>query len=262
MTPQAALQRVIEHREIFHDEMISLMRQIMGGEVSPVMIAAIITGLRVKKETIGEIAAAASVMRELATPVKVPYDQHFVDIVGTGGDAAHTFNISSTSAFVVAAAGGKVAKHGGRSVSSSSGAADKYVTPSTNNKTIDSNAKMEKFEEHDSIGIGMAISAMSVVFSGLLLLYISFKIIGKISVNLSKRNAMRAKGITDKKEAKEKQLGEAPGEVFAAISLALHEMQSDVHDVEDTVLTITRVKRSYSPWSSKIYTLRETPQRK
>lgn len=141
-------------------------------------------------------------------------------------------------------------------------ASDKYVTPSTNNKTIDSNAKMEKFEEHDSIGIGMAISAMSVVFSGLLLLYISFKIIGKISVNLSKRNAMRAKGITDKKEAKEKQLGEAPGEVFAAISLALHEMQSDVHDVEDTVLTITRVKRSYSPWSSKIYTLRETPQRK
>ncbi len=124
MTPQAALQRVIEHREIFHDEMISLMRQIMGGEVSPVMIAAIITGLRVKKETIGEIAAAASVMRELATPVKVPYDRHFVDIVGTGGDAAHTFNISSTSAFVVAAAGGKVAKHGGRSVSSSSGAAD------------------------------------------------------------------------------------------------------------------------------------------
>ena len=124
MTPQAALQRVIEHREIFHDEMISLMRQIMSGEVSPVMIAAIITGLRVKKETIGEIAAAASVMRELATPVKVPYDKHFVDIVGTGGDAAHTFNISSTSAFVVAAVGGKVAKHGGRSVSSSSGAAD------------------------------------------------------------------------------------------------------------------------------------------
>ena len=124
MNPQAALQRVIEHREIFHDEMISLMRQIMSGEVSPVMIAAIITGLRVKKETIGEIAAAASVMRELATPVKVPYDKHFVDIVGTGGDAAHSFNISSTAAFVVAAAGGKVAKHGGRSVSSSSGAAD------------------------------------------------------------------------------------------------------------------------------------------
>ena len=111
MTPQAALQRVIEHREIFHDEMVSLMRQIM-------------TGLRVKKETIGEIAAAASVMRELATPVKVPYDNRFVDIVGTGGDSAHSFNISTTSMFVAAAAGAKVAKHGGRSVSSSSGSAD------------------------------------------------------------------------------------------------------------------------------------------
>ncbi|MBS1141946.1 MAG: trpD [Proteobacteria bacterium] len=124
MTPQAALQRVIEHREIFHDEMVSLMRQIMSGEVTPVMIAAIITGLRVKKETVGEIAAAASVMRELATPVKVPYDNRFVDIVGTGGDSAHSFNISTTSIFVAAAAGAKVAKHGGRSVSSSSGSAD------------------------------------------------------------------------------------------------------------------------------------------
>ena len=124
MTPQAALQRVIEHREIFHDEMVSLMQQIMGGEVTPVMIAAIITGLRVKKETIGEIAAAASVMRELATPVKVPYDNRFVDIVGTGGDSAHSFNISTTSIFVASAAGAKVAKHGGRSVSSSSGSAD------------------------------------------------------------------------------------------------------------------------------------------
>ena len=122
--PQEALQRVIEHREIFHDEMVSLMRQIMGGEVSPVMVAAILTGLRVKKETIGEIAAAASVMRELSTPVKLPYDRHFVDIVGTGGDSAHTFNISTTSIFVAAAAGAKVAKHGGRSVSSSSGSAD------------------------------------------------------------------------------------------------------------------------------------------
>ncbi|MBL8430268.1 MAG: anthranilate phosphoribosyltransferase [Dechloromonas sp.] len=124
MTPQAALQRVIEHREIFHDEMVSLMRQIMGGEVTPVMIAAIITGLRVKKETIGEIAAAASVMRELSTKVAVPYDNRFVDIVGTGGDSAHSFNISTTSIFVAAAAGAKVAKHGGRSVSSSSGSAD------------------------------------------------------------------------------------------------------------------------------------------
>ena len=124
MKPQDALQRVIEHREIFHDEMVSLMRQIMSGEVSPVMVAAITAGLRVKKETIGEIAAAASVMRELSTKVAVPDDDHFVDIVGTGGDAAHTFNISTASMFVVAAAGGKVAKHGGRSVSSSSGSAD------------------------------------------------------------------------------------------------------------------------------------------
>ena len=142
------------------------------------------------------------------------------------------------------------------------GSAEKYVTPSTNNKTIDSNAKMEKFEEHDRDGIGMSISAMSVVFCGLILLFIAFKIVGKASVSLSKRNAMKAKGITDKQEAKEKKLGEAPGEIFAAIAMAMHEMQSDVHAVEDTVLTITRVKRSYSPWSSKIYTLRETPQKK
>lgn len=142
------------------------------------------------------------------------------------------------------------------------GSAEKYVTPSTNNKTIDSNAKMEKFEEHDSNGIGMSISAMSVVFCGLILLFIAFKIVGKASVSLSKRNAMKAKGITDKQEAKENKLGEAPGEIFAAIAMAMHEMQSDVHDVEDTVLTITRVKRSYSPWSSKIYTLRETPLKK
>ena len=142
------------------------------------------------------------------------------------------------------------------------GSAEKYVTPSTNNKTIDSNAKMEKFEEHDSNGIGMSISAMSVVFCGLILLFIAFKIVGRVSVSLSKRNAMKAKGITDKQEAKEKKLGEAPGEIFAAIAMAMYEMQSDVHDVEDTVLTITRVKRSYSPWSSKIYTLRETPLKK
>jgi anthranilate phosphoribosyltransferase len=124
ITPQAALQRTIEHREIFHDEMLHLMRQIMAGEVSPLMVAAILAGLRVKKETIGEISAAATVMRELCTRVELPHDERFVDVVGTGGDGAHTFNISTASAFVAAAAGGKVAKHGGRSVSSSSGAAD------------------------------------------------------------------------------------------------------------------------------------------
>ena len=139
--------------------------------------------------------------------------------------------------------------------------ADKYVTPSTNNKTQDGNPKMEKFQKHDSVGIGMAITAMSVVFSGLILLYICFRLIGKAAISLRRKNAMEAKDITCKEEAKEKKLGEAPGEVFAAIAMAMHEMQSDVHDVEDTVLTITRVKRSYSPWSSKIYTLREMPKK-
>jgi anthranilate phosphoribosyltransferase len=124
ITPQEALQRTIEHREIFHDEMLHLMRQIMQGEISPLMVAAILTGLRVKKETIGEIAAAATVMRELSTKVETPHNPHFVDIVGTGGDGAHTFNISTASMFVAAAAGATVAKHGNRSVSSKSGAAD------------------------------------------------------------------------------------------------------------------------------------------
>ena len=119
-----ALQRTIEHREIFHDEMLSLMRRILSGEVSPVMIAALTVGLRVKKETIGEIAAAAQVMREFATRVEVPDAEHLVDIVGTGGDASHTFNISTAAMFVAAAAGARVAKHGARSVSSKSGSAD------------------------------------------------------------------------------------------------------------------------------------------
>lgn len=140
--------------------------------------------------------------------------------------------------------------------------ADKYVTPSTNNQTIESNPKMDKFEQHDPVGIGMAISAMSVVFLGLILLYICFKLIGKAAIKLRKRNAMIAHNITDKQEAKEKKLGEAPGEVLAAISMALHEAQGADHDVEETILTISRVKRSYSPWSSKIYTLRETPHKK
>mgnify|MGYP002423069797 CR=1 FL=1 len=124
ITPQEALQRTIEHREIFHDEMIALMRQIMRGEVSPLMTAAIITGLRVKKETIGEITGAARVMRELSARVEAPPHDHFVDIVGTGGDGASSFNISTASMFVAAAAGARVAKHGGRSVSSKSGSAD------------------------------------------------------------------------------------------------------------------------------------------
>ncbi len=124
LKPQDALNRIIEHREIFHDEMLGLMRQIMTGEMSPVLIAALITGLRVKKETIGEISAAATVMREFATKVPVRDTFHLVDTCGTGGDAAHTFNISTAAAFVAAAAGARVAKHGGRSVSSKSGSAD------------------------------------------------------------------------------------------------------------------------------------------
>src|SRR6059036_4200105 len=113
ITMQEALQRTIEHREIFHDEMLSLMRKIMSGEASPVMIAALTVGLRVKKETIGEIAAAAQVMRELATHVEVKDDAHLVDTCGTGGDAAHTFNVSTCAAFIAAAAGARVAKHMG-----------------------------------------------------------------------------------------------------------------------------------------------------
>lgn len=141
------------------------------------------------------------------------------------------------------------------------GSNDKYVTPSTNNKTIDKNAKMEKFEEHDSIGIGMAISAMSVVFLGLLLLYIIFKCIGKISTRLSHRKASARKGLSEEETRQEMRKDGVPGEVFAAIALAMHEMQEDVHDVEDTVLTITSVQRRYSPWNSKIYMLRDTPHK-
>jgi anthranilate phosphoribosyltransferase len=124
ITDTEALTRAIEHREIFHDEMLALMRRIMGGEMSPVMMAALLTGLRVKKETIGEITAAAQVMREFSTKVDVADRTHLVDIVGTGGDGSHTFNISTCSMFVAAAAGARVSKHGNRSVSSKSGSAD------------------------------------------------------------------------------------------------------------------------------------------
>jgi anthranilate phosphoribosyltransferase len=124
ISPQEALLRTIEHREIFHDEMLHIVRQIMSGELSPVMMAALITGMRVKKETIGEITAAAQVMREFSTKVNVADKTHLVDIVGTGGDGSHTFNISTCAMFVAAAAGAKVSKHGGRSVSSKSGSAD------------------------------------------------------------------------------------------------------------------------------------------
>jgi anthranilate phosphoribosyltransferase len=124
ITAAEALQRTIEHREIFHDEMLTLMRLIMSGELSPAMTAALLIGLRVKKETIGEITAAARVMREFANKVVVDGGPHFLDVVGTGGDSSHTFNISTASAFVAVAAGARVAKHGNRGVSSKSGSAD------------------------------------------------------------------------------------------------------------------------------------------
>ena len=145
ITPQQALTRLIEQREIFYDEMLSLMRQIMSGEVTPAQIAGILIGLRVKKETVGEISAAAQVMREFAAKVPVTNRAHLVDTCGTGGDAAHTFNISTASALVSAAAGARVAKHGGRSVSSTCGSADVlealgvnlHLTPEQVGKCID-----------------------------------------------------------------------------------------------------------------------------
>jgi anthranilate phosphoribosyltransferase len=124
ITDNEALTRTIEHREIFHDEMLALMRRIMSGEMSPVTMAALLIGLRVKKETIGEITAAAQVMREFSTKVEVADRTHLVDIVGTGGDGSHSFNISTCSMFVAAAAGARVSKHGNRGVSSKSGSAD------------------------------------------------------------------------------------------------------------------------------------------
>ncbi|HSS46604.1 MAG TPA: anthranilate phosphoribosyltransferase, partial [Burkholderiales bacterium] len=150
MTPQEALNRLIERREIFHDEMLSIMRQIMSGQLTPAQIAGIIMGLRVKGETVEEIAAAAQVLRELSTRVDVSGEPHLVDTCGTGGDGARTFNISTTSAFAAAAAGAKVAKHGGRSVSSSCGSADVLEALGVN---INLNARQVAQSIH-KIGIG------------------------------------------------------------------------------------------------------------
>src|SRR6478609_7891256 len=123
-TPHEAINRLCDKREIFYDEMVDLMRQVMEGKVPPVQLAAILMGLHVKTESVSEIAAAASVMREFSTKVDASGVDHLVDTCGTGGDKSHTFNISTTAAFVAAAAGARVAKHGGRSVSSKSGSAD------------------------------------------------------------------------------------------------------------------------------------------
>lgn len=133
------------------------------------------------------------------------------------------------------------------------------VTPSTNNVTLDSNAKIENFKNNDSIGIGMTITAMAVVFLGLFLLYFIFKQIGKASIAASKRNAQKAAGNT--KVSVSVDAGQESGEIFAAIATALYEMSDDNHDIENTVLTIRKVARTYSPWSSKIYGLREVPKK-
>jgi anthranilate phosphoribosyltransferase len=124
ISPSEALQCCIEGRELSHDDMTAMMRHIMSGDIPPTVVAAFLVALRTKKETVGEIAAAAQVMREFATPVHVSDTRHLVDVVGTGGDGAHTFNISTAAMFVAAAAGAKIAKHGNRSVSSKSGSAD------------------------------------------------------------------------------------------------------------------------------------------
>lgn len=135
----------------------------------------------------------------------------------------------------------------------------KKVTPSTNNLTLDSNAKIDNFKKNDELGIGMTLTAMVVVFMGLFLLYIIFKQIGKFSISASKRNARKAadgKATTISDNA-----GEESGEIFAAIATALYEMSDDNHDIENTVITIRKVARTYSPWSSKIYGLREVPKK-
>lgn len=123
MNMQDAIRAMIDGRDLSTEEMIGVMRTIMTGEATPAQIGGFLVGLRIKGETVEEIAAAARVMRELATPVTVS-GPHLLDTCGTGGDGAKTFNISTASALVAAAAGAKVAKHGNRSLSSSSGSAD------------------------------------------------------------------------------------------------------------------------------------------
>lgn len=149
MNLSTAIKSVIEHHDLSSEDMTAVMQQIMTGEATPAQIGGFLVGLQMKGETITEIAAAAKVMRSLATPVEISGD-HVVDTCGTGGDGASTFNVSTASAFVVAAAGAKVAKHGNRSISSSSGSADVLEAAGINLDITPSEVK------HciDSIGVG------------------------------------------------------------------------------------------------------------
>lgn len=137
----------------------------------------------------------------------------------------------------------------------------KHVTPKANNVTLDKNEKVEKFKEHDGSGIGMSLTAMSVVFVALILLYFCFKLVGCLSKRLMRKKEMDTKDVTSQAAAQATKPMTGEGEVYAAIAMALHEMQNDVHDVEKTVMTITKTRQSYSPWSSKILTLRQIPNR-
>jgi hypothetical protein len=137
------------------------------------------------------------------------------------------------------------------------------VTPDTNNKTLDSNEKIENFQENDAWGIGITIAAMFVVFTGLILLFLSFKLVGRTAINISRKRALKAAG---KSKTSDNKVGageheEVTGEIIAAISIALYQMDNDVHDLENTIITIENATRNYSPWSSKIYGLRQLPQR-
>ena len=132
------------------------------------------------------------------------------------------------------------------------------VTPSANNVILDTNEKIENFKTNDQIGIGMTITAMSVVFLGLIILYFVFKYIGGTALYLSKRRAMKVSGLTAQQA---KDIASESGAVYAAIAMAIYEITENEHDDENTVLTIKNVARNYSPWSSKIYMLRELPKR-
>ena len=214
ITPQQALNRLLDNNELFYDEMTDLMRQIMQGEVAPEIIAAILIGLRIKVESVSEIAAAASVMREFASKVPLQDRSHLVDIVGTGGDNAHTFNISTTSMFVVAAAGAKVAKHGGRSVSSSSGSADIIEAMG---------ASLELTPEH----VGQCINQLGVGFMYAPNHHNSMRYVAPVRRELGVRTVFNILGpLTNPAEASNQVLGVFHLDLVGILSRVLQQMGS------------------------------------